>query len=271
MTGDRPIGEDDLHALADGRLPAERRAAVETYLAANPQAAARVLSYQEQRAALRERLAFKFNEPVPSRLRIANIAAERRRRLGERMRSFAAALALLTFGGVLGWSAHKWTGDPSTVPIQAARVPVADEAIAAHRTFVIEVVHPVEVAASQEQHLVQWLSKRLGRPLQIPNLTDQGFSLMGGRLLPASTGPAAQFMYENATGKRMTLYVQAIEGGETAFRFAQEGEVSAFYWIENGFGYAISAGLERDQLIAVAEAVYRQLESGGPSRKRTML
>ncbi len=271
MTGDRPIGEDDLHALVDGRLPTERRAAVEIYLAANPQAAARVLSYQEQRAALRERLAFKVNEPVPSRLRIANISAERRRRLGERMRSFAAALTLLASGGVLGWLAHEWTGAPSTAPIQAARMPVADEAIAAHRTFVVEVVHPVEVAASQEQHLVQWLSKRLGRPLKIPHLTDQGFRLMGGRLLPASTGPAAQFMYENATGTRLTLYLQAGESGETAFRFAHEGGVSAFYWIEDGFGYAISAGLEREQLIAIAEAVYRQLESGDPGRKRTAL
>jgi anti-sigma factor RsiW len=145
------------------------------------------------------------------------------------------------------------------------------DAIAAHRTFVVEAVHPVEVAASQEQHLVQWLSKRLGRPLHVPDLNDHGFKLMGGRLLPASTGPAAQFMYENATATRLTLYVQAKESGETAFRFAREGEVSTFYWIADGFGYAISAGLERETLLTIADVVYRHLGRGNPDPKRRTL
>jgi anti-sigma factor RsiW len=271
MTGDRPINEDDLHALIDGVLPAERRVFVEAYLAANPGASARILVYREQRTALRERLAFKANEPIPSRLRIANLAAERTRRWGGRLRSVAAALALFIGGGVLGWSVHEWSGGPATRSDQAGHPPVFSDAIAAHRTFVVEVVHPVEVAASQEQHLVQWLSKRLGRPLQIPDLRDQGFKLMGGRLLPASTGPAAQFMYENASGTRMTLYVSARESGETAFRFAREGEVSAFYWITDGLGYAISGGVEREQLLTIAEAIYRQLERGAPDQKRTTL
>jgi anti-sigma factor RsiW len=271
MTGDRPISEDDLHALVDGVLPAERRAFVEAYLAANPGASARILADREQRTSLRERLAFKANEPVPSRLRIANLAAERRRRWGKRLRSIAAAVVLFIAGGVLGWSAHEWSGGSATRSDQAGRLPVFSDAIAAHRTFVVEVVHPVEVAASQEQHLVQWLSKRLGRPLQVPDLKDQGFKLMGGRLLPASTGPAAQFMFENASGTRMTLYVSAQESGETAFRFAREGEVSAFYWVADGFGYAISGGVEREQLLTIADAVYRQLEKGAPDQKRTTL
>ncbi|QRM35292.1 anti-sigma factor [Microvirga sp. VF16] len=271
MKDNRRIGEDDLHALIDGRLPVERRAAVGVYLAATPQAAARVLAYQKQRAALRDRLALKANEPVPSRLRIANITAERRRRRRERVTSFAAALALIALGGVLGWLVHEWSGDPTTAPIETVRTPVADDAISAHRTFAVEVAHPVEVSASQEQQLIQWLSKRLGPPLQIPNLNDLGFRLMGGRLLPAGTGPAAQFMFEDAAGTRVTLYVQVRENEETAFRSARDGEVSTFYWIKDGLGYAISAALERDRLLAIAEAAYRQLESDNPKQKRTTL
>ena len=47
---------------------------------------------------------------------------------------------------------------------------------------------------------MQWLSKRLGRPLVVPDLAAVGFRLMGGRLLPAEDGPAAQFMYETGKG-----------------------------------------------------------------------
>ena len=64
-------------------------------------------------------------------------------------------------------------------PGAVARMITAD-AIAAHRTFSVEVRHPVEVDAGQEAHLVQWLSKRLGRSLVVPDLAAAGFQLMAG-------------------------------------------------------------------------------------------
>ena len=40
---------------------------------------------------------------------------------------------------------------------------------------------------------------------------------------------------------------------------ADEGTVPAFYWVDQGFGYALSGKLERAQLLKLAEVVYRQL------------
>jgi anti-sigma factor RsiW len=121
----------------------------------------------------------------------------------------------------------------------------------------------VEVDATQQQHLVQWLSKRLNRPIKLPTLAPAGYELVGGRLLPGDQGARAQFMYQNANGERVTLYVGAIEGaagrGETAFRYTAEGGVASFYWVENGFGYALSGKLPRQGLLVLAESVYRQL------------
>lgn len=271
MSDDRPIGEDDLQAFVDGRLSPERRAAVETYLDANPPAVAQVSAYRELREALRARLAFKAHEPLPSRLRIANIAAARRQRAGRRMATLAASLVWLIVGGVVGWAAHAWLGAAGLPGILAGRTSLADDAFAAHRTFVAEVAHPVEVGAGQEQHLVQWLSRRLGRPLRAPNLAEHDLRLMGGRLLPGDGGPAAQFMYENPQGTRVTLYLQGGPREESAFRFARHGDVSAFYWVEDGFGYVISGALDRERLLAVAETVYRQFDAGGSDRKRTVL
>jgi anti-sigma factor RsiW len=121
--------------------------------------------------------------------------------------------------------------------------------------------HPVEVGADQEQHLVAWLSKRLGAEVRAPNLESVGYSLVGGRLLPGEPGPAGQFMYQSAQGKRVTLYVRTrADNRETAFHYATEGNVRVFYWIDRSFGYALSsADLGREALLKVANTAYAQL------------
>ena len=121
--------------------------------------------------------------------------------------------------------------------------------------------HPVEVAASDQAHLVAWLSKRLGTKLRVPDLSAQGFWLVGGRLLPDSTGAvAAQFMFERSQGTRLTLFVRRdAQGNDTAFRFAQDGSLSTFYWVDRGYGYALSGDQSREFMLTLADSVYRQL------------
>lgn len=263
----RPVEEDDLHARIDGRLPRERDADVDAYLAAHPEQQARFSQYAQQRQALRAAFAAQADAPIPAHLRLAHLLAQQRRRQRRGFGQVAAAVCLIAVGGIAGWAAREFA-DPSDLlrPGAAARVITAD-AIAAYRTFSVEVRHPVEVDAGQEAHLVQWLSKRLGRPLVIPNLGAAGFHLIGGRLLPAEDGPAAQFMYENDNAERVTLYLRTGVGGETAFRYHEEGGVGAFYWSDEGFGYAITAKANRDLLLRIAEIVYQQTTPDGAKAK----
>jgi anti-sigma factor RsiW len=268
VTGERPIGEDDLQAFVDGRLSPSRLRAVKAYLADHPTTAEQVEREIEQRDALRARLAFKIQEPIPSRLRVANIVAAQRRSPLVRPAAFAAALAWLAIGGSLGaWGGVWWA---SRAQMQAEGMSVADNAIAAHRIFVSERLHPVEVPGDQEAHLVQWLSRRVGKPLTAPNLNAQGYRLIGGRLLPDSGEAAAQFMYENAGGNRLTLYARS--GGneaQTSFRFEEQHGVSAFSWIEKGLSYVVSAKSDRAQLLPIAEAIYQQFEmTSDPAKGR---
>jgi anti-sigma factor RsiW len=140
---------------------------------------------------------------------------------------------------------------------------MARRAAIAHATYSPEVRHPVEVGAADEAHLVAWLSKRLGVQVRAPKLDDVGMSLVGGRLLPGETGPVAQFMYQSPNGRRLTLYVRQEHStnSETAFRYAREHDVGVFYWIDRDRGYAIASGdLNRDELLKVADLVYKQLE-----------
>ncbi|WP_114945195.1 anti-sigma factor family protein [Microvirga calopogonii] len=266
MTGERPIGEDDLQAFVDGRLSASQREAVKAYLADHPATAEQVERETALREALRARLAFKAQEPIPSRLRVANLVAARRRSSTLRPAAFAAVLAWLAIGGAMGaWGGVWWA---SRALKQAESVSVADNAIAAHRIYVSERLHPVEVPAEQEAHLVQWLSRRVGKPLTAPNLNAQGYHLIGGRLLPDGGEAAALFMYENAGGNRLTLYARA--GGdetETSFRFEERDGISACSWIDKGLSYVVTAKVSRAQLLPVAEAIYKQLEATSEPEK----
>ena len=140
---------------------------------------------------------------------------------------------------------------------------MARRAAIAHATYSPEVRHPVEVGADQEQHLVAWLSKRLGVKVHAPKLEAAGMSLVGGRLLPGESGPVAQFMYQTQAGRRLTLYMraEAKQHRETAFRYARENNVGVFYWIDRERGYALaSADLDKEELLRVATLVYKQLE-----------
>lgn len=258
MMQEAPIGEDDLQLYVDGRLTPDRLAAVEAYLADTADVAARVAAERRDVEALRRSLRALIDEPIPARLRPAAIRAARRRRLLGWARSAAAGLALLLLGAGGGWVlGQRSVATPGATVAASA---VSGEAVAAYRTYVVEVAHPVEVRSDNEKHLIAWLSKRLGRPLMAPDLTSFGYALMGGRLLPASQGAAAQLMYEAKGGERLTLYVGAAGGGETAFRFFQDGDAATLAWLDQGYGFAVTAALSRDALTPIAEAVYRALD-----------
>ena len=258
MSDREPISEAQIQAWADGRLEAAQRAEVEAWLAAHPEEAERAAAYRSLNEELRAQYDAVLHEPVPARL-----VRAARKRAHWRTLALAAGWALLgiAVGTVAGWQLRA-TQAPAHMAVQPEAPVIAQRAALAHATYAPEVRHPVEVGADQEQHLVAWLSKRLGASVRAPKLDGEGMALVGGRLLPGETGPVAQFMYQCARGRRVTLYVrtEAPDHRETAFRYARENNVRVFYWIDRTFGYALSsADLEREELLKLANVAYRQL------------
>lgn len=253
-----PVTEAELLAYVDDQLPDARRADVEAWIAARPEEAVRIADYRNQDAELHALFTPVFDEPVPGRLRRVLRPATRWRTFG-----FAAGFTAvgLAAGMLVGWQLQA-TRAPQPVAVAG----IARNAAVAHATYSPEVRHPVEVGADQEAHLVTWLSKRLGTSVRAPKLEASGFNLVGGRLLPGDPKPAggpspvAQFMYQTQGGRRLTLYVRTESANnQTAFRYAAEGNVGVFYWIDRNVGYALSsADLSREELLAIANTVYKQ-------------
>lgn len=291
------ISETDLQGYVDKRLSDARRSEVETYLASHPEDARRLAGYSRINSDLHGDFDPVLNEEIPDRLLacfhmeparhpirkpFADMLAKLRG-LAERFfggggttgipvpvspgsgwtpAAYAFTAAWISLGVVLGWHMQR------ALP-HSGMPPMVQHAAVAYVTYANEVVHPVEIQASDEDHLEAWLSKRLGMDLMAPKLEAVGFRLMGGRLLAGTQGPAAQFMYEDRVGRRLTLYVKTQEMGHDkskSFTFAQEKEINAFYWIEQGTGYVLSGNLDRADLLKVAEAAHRQLDAPGEAK-----
>ncbi|WP_118179023.1 anti-sigma factor family protein [Paraburkholderia phosphatilytica] len=239
-----------LSAYVDDELPGPERDAVHERLANDPHAAAQVAAWRAQTAALKalcgapaagERDSRAGAETAPAAM-ILRVRAPRWRRmaLAACWLAVGAGLALL-----IGPLVPRLGGSGETLAL-------ARRADVAYAVYTPEVRHPVEVAAAEEQHLIAWLSKRLNRQLSIPSLQEYGYALVGGRLLPDASGPAAQFMYENQFGERLTLYVTAIPKDETAFRLFRDGNRSTFYWVNDRMGYALSGPISESKLRTIA-------------------
>ena len=258
---DKSVTEDLLNAFVDGHLDDCERERIANALSEDASLAERIDRWQSTRDRLRALHDPVLDEPLPARF-----CTERNPGLFEPLKKrpntsarIAAGFVLLLLGGLTGWFGHmvyvNQTANPDLV--------LTDRALSAHAVYTIEVRHPVEVGQDDEQHLVAWLSKRLNHPLKAPDLSSTGFKLVGGRLLPAAGRPAAQLMYEDATGLRLTLYVgNNPSNKETAFRFVSEDGLNAFYWLDREIGYVIVAEVERDRLLEVTKLIYQAF--GGP-------
>lgn len=277
---------DELHAYADGRLPAARRAVVEAYLAAHPHAAAEVAGWRKTDAQLHRALDPLLNEPVPQRrIPAAILAAARRPTAGGfgAMRGWSAvalSVACLAIGSGAGWLGRGAV--ERTMPMQR----FANEALVSHVVFSPESKHMVEVPAGEEAHLVTWLSRRLDAQLRIPDLTSLGYRLIGGRQTVVADAPTAMLMYEGPGGTRISVQLRRMPNNrDTGFRLetlapgnrvlqaihpaVDHPAPMAFYWADHGLGFAVAGPLARAQLLEVAQVVFRQYsEFTGPAARK---
>jgi len=244
--------EELIQAYVDSQLGPEDIARIEKLITNDPALAQKIKDYQNQNALMHELYDPIQNEPIPTHFN--DIYAENKN--NRYWIKAVASIALFLLGSVTGWFIKDYN---TKTYLNVVNLP--QSATQAHMVYVPEVKHPVEVNADQEQHLIKWLSKRLGKSIKAPKLDSFGFQLVGGRLLPSDTGPAAQFMYENLTGNRLTLFVRTRSDAEqnTAFHYYKEKQMNAFYWIDGNLGYVIVGNLNRSDLLDTANTIYEQL------------
>lgn len=245
-----PITSDDLHAYVDGHLAPARNEMVERYLVENPLEAAKVADYQKINLALGTEFGPILREPIP----VEHLEAARSRQPPPLLQ-IAAALTLIAIGSGFGWVANN-VSSPQLTENQR----FAQNAEAAYSVYAPEVLHPIEVAAGESEHLSTWLSNRVGTSIPIPSLNDLGFEFLGGRLLTGEKLPAAMLMYQNAKGRRIVLYVsnELTEDANVPMAFERSPAAGIVTWVRNGTGFGVVGGFPEDELMPAANLIRAQ-------------
>lgn len=249
----KAISEEELQACVDARLEGPRHDRIAAAVASDPELAQRAEQLRRLTDAMHAAYDSVLDEPVPPEMlrTVINRGQAPFLRL-------AAVAAWMTIGGLIGGLIVSSTGPTTEV---VAERPLPREAAYAHAVYVPEVRHPVEVGADERAHLNAWLSKRLATTVVAPDVREAGYQLVGGRLLPDAGRPAAQFMYEDAQGARITLYVRGHgeNARDTALRHAEDGNISVVFWLDGSLAYALAGSIERSRLETIAEEMYRAL------------
>ena len=142
--------EDELHAYVDGELPAERRGAVEAWLATHPEDAARGRRTGARRPnVIRARYGAVADETGPPSASTLDRMARRRRNRWLAVAAAAALWHLSSAGRPAGWRAA------SNARRRRISSCFTADALEAYRLYVVEVRHPVEVPGDQRPHLVR--------------------------------------------------------------------------------------------------------------------
>ncbi len=281
--------EGDLNGFVDGRLEASRAAALSESLATDRDARARADGWKRQNDSLRTMFASVLFEPVPLRLLPtsvpaskasspcrASVAEPKRERIGASSPERPAGLVAMTMLGVAlvafaaGALASFGTDDfgLSPRPRTVNQVEDADasheeraftsRAVETHQAFLTDLAKPVELTAADEPRLSRWIQHSLSSPLRIPNLQRQGWTLIGGRVVPGQHGPAAFLVYGNGSDK-LGLYVARTLGLPGGGLKVLDGEgidsPSIASWTEGSFSYAITTSRSVEWLDRNAEAL----------------
>jgi len=183
-----------LHALIDGELDAGHAREVETHVAGCARCAAEIAQYREMRQGMRsanlrlaapQALRSRIEAALPSSSVLAPTPTPTPTR-----RSLLQGFAL---GTVL--SAVAASGAVFVVMRTAQDDQVLGDVVSAHLRS-LQADHLADVLSSDQHTVKPWFNGRLDVALPVPDLTAQGFTLLGGRLDYIDGQPVAAIVYK---------------------------------------------------------------------------
>lgn len=250
------ISDSEIHAYLDRQLTPEQASEFEKRLTKDKIAQKKLADYQMIEQSLNNLYQPVIEEKIPSQLLNA---------CKKKSFNYLAIAASVTFF-VIGWLSGAQNNPFNQTYADSMMLDLEAPAIFAHSIYSVEKLHPVEVEANKQAHMNHWLSKRLKTKLKAPDLSKQQFKLVGGRLLPSTKERmAAQFMYQNKQGNRITLYVKRgnWKTKETAINHTstkiQEHSFNASYWIDGDLGYVLTGKITQQLNQKISESIYKQM------------
>ena len=170
---------------------------------------------------------------------VSNVTVLRRRNW-----SFQALAASAVFGAVISGSVLK------TIDRFGQDDTVASEVVAGHIRGLLA-PQPFDIASSDRHTVKPWFTSRLPESPQVPDLAEQGFALLGGRVDVIENRPVATIVYKHAAH---TVSLTTLKRGQSVPDQSIAG-YNVRSWSDGNFTYVAVCDLPTADL-AVFERVF---------------
>ncbi len=197
----------------------------------------------------------KAKEPLPSRLNVQRLAEARLKQTWEPRRVAAGLILALGIGAGTGWWAHG-----ANTP--AGLTALSQQAALAQRVFVADAGQPVEFTPAELTQKVGWSNTNEARHVTAPDLSEAGYRFIGSRSVATEQGVAPMFIYENAQGGRISIFVRVMEAIDTnaPMRPIDAKDTSGFAWSRDGIGFGVISSKPEPKLHELSNQVRDKIE-----------
>ena len=228
-----------VHALADGELDAGHARDVEMHVASCRRCAAEFASAREMKRALAA-TNLRFAAPASLRARVEGAIPKPRPVASRRtlLKGFALGSAV---------SALAASGIGVVVLREAREGRVLGDAISAHLRS-LQGEHLTDVLSSDQHTVKPWFNGKLDLAPPVPDLTAQGFTLIGGRLDFLDGKPVAALVYRRRAHVINVFVGRDLGTAPAAPELQVMQGFNLLRWDEGGLSALAVSDLNRDEL-----------------------
>jgi anti-sigma factor RsiW len=182
-------------------------------------------------------------------------------------KALAAALILFAAGCGVGYLVGIGPGDPTPgddqhVTDDSPRTKDWLNDVAGYQRMIIrQPRHLVEVPASQAEEISSWLTSTVGVAFRVPDLTGEGWTFQGARVVLVDGRPAGQLVYSSADGDLISIYFRKdSQPADTEdFKETIKDEVGLVTWHNAGTSYALVGPSAEASLSQIAMEVAAEI------------
>lgn len=252
MRSDPEITDFDLNAYVDGQLSFARRLEVERFLAADQEAARRVMADISARNDLRLALPLPTDEPAPKtmayarRLQMNAVGARVARNL---LRAAAAIILVLA-----GWLARgeMTASDVASGLTKAVAPPVliSDAVRSYHAALLRSEMHFAPTLKTVDRKDIESATH-----IALPDLPDS-WEVKDIEVFPSDEGPSLELTLDAQDLGTVSLFaVRASDDAQIAPTAAHDGTDAIAYWQNGQVAYALVSAGEREGLLKAAQSM----------------
>ena len=133
---------------------------------------------------------------------------------------------------------------------------VEHEIVDSHLRSLME-AHLVDVSSSSQHTVKPWFQGKLPFSPDVPDLSAQGFNLIGGRLDIVERMPSAAIVYK-VREHIINLFVVASGAGESSAAYSESGGFHIVHWAKGGMNFWAVSDVNLADLRVFAELVRGQ-------------